>query len=124
MRLPAQFATNKDKCRPISVVSQRYSNRISCVPESTSIPAVTAIGVRHDIHAECKGVPLRNRIEKLAERVQGKPSTSSARGLRRFSRRGKRKVNTSRLVYCLVRSIGKVQRLLMGSNVARIGSSV
>jgi hypothetical protein len=35
---------------------------------------------------------------------------SSARGLRRFSLRGRRKVNTQWLLYCLVHNIGKVQR--------------
>jgi transposase len=34
----------------------------------------------------------------------------SARGLRRFSYRGRRKVNTQWLLYCLVHNIGKVQR--------------
>ena len=34
----------------------------------------------------------------------------SARGLRRFSHRGRRKVNTQWLLYCLVHNIGKVQR--------------
>jgi len=34
----------------------------------------------------------------------------SARGLKRFSHRGRRKVNTQWLLYCLVHNIGKVQR--------------
>jgi len=34
----------------------------------------------------------------------------SARGLRRFSHRGRTKVNTQWLLYCLVHNIGKVQR--------------
>jgi hypothetical protein len=32
------------------------------------------------------------------------------RGLRRFSHRGKTKVNTQWLLYCMVHNIGKVQR--------------
>lgn len=36
--------------------------------------------------------------------------TCSARGLRRFSHRGRTKVNTPWLLYCLVHNIGKVQR--------------
>ena len=35
---------------------------------------------------------------------------SSTSGLRRFSLRGRRKVNTQWLLYCLVHNIGKVQR--------------
>ena len=35
---------------------------------------------------------------------------SSTRGLRRFSLRGRTKVNTQWLLYCLVHNIGKVQR--------------
>lgn len=35
---------------------------------------------------------------------------SSARGLKRFSHRGRTKVNTQWLLYCLVHNIGKVQR--------------
>ena len=34
----------------------------------------------------------------------------SAQGLKRFSLRGRRKVNTQWLLYCLVHNIGKVQR--------------
>jgi hypothetical protein len=37
-------------------------------------------------------------------------NTCSARGLRRFSHRGRTKVNTQWLLYCLVHNIGKVQR--------------
>ena len=35
---------------------------------------------------------------------------NSARGLKRFSHRGRNKVNTQWLLYCLVHNIGKVQR--------------
>jgi Transposase DDE domain len=37
-------------------------------------------------------------------------SGRSARHLRRFSLRGRRKVNTQWLLYCLVHNVGKLQR--------------
>lgn len=44
----------------------------------------------------------------IAEPVFG--NICATRGLRRFSLRGKRKVNTQWLLYCMVHNIGKVQR--------------
>lgn len=70
--------------------------------------------------AETYGAKMKRKIDSehgryqygrrlaIAEAVFG--NICGTRGLRRFSPRGKKKVNTQWLLYCLVHNIGKVHR--------------
>lgn len=89
-------------------------------PERTSVRQVVFFTGRTPGLRETYSAKMKRKIDAehgryqygrrlaIAEPVFG--NICSARGLRRFTLRGKRKVNTQWLLYCMVHNIGKVHR--------------
>jgi transposase len=78
-----------------------FTGRITDKPETYTAKMKQKIDTEH-------GRYQYSRRLAIAEPVFA--NVCSARGLRRFSHRGRTKVNTQWLLYCLVHNIGKVQR--------------
>jgi transposase len=113
-REAVRFKGAKRVCGPCALRTQCLRH-----PERTAVRQV-AFFTGHSDKPETYTAKMKRKIDTEHGRYQygrrlavAEPvfaSTCSARGLKRFSHRGRRKVNTQWLLYCLVHNIGKVQR--------------
>jgi len=113
-RVAVKFTGAKRVCGPCPL-------RAKCLrhPERTPVRQVVFF-TGHTDRPETYTAKMKRKIDTEHGRYQygrrlavAEPvfaNVCSARGLRRFSYRGRRKVNTQWLLYCLVHNIGKVQR--------------
>lgn len=114
-REAVKFTGAKRVCGPCTL-------REKCLrhPDRTPVRQVVFFTGRTTGTAETYTAKMKRKIDTDVGRYQysrrlavAEPvfaNISSARGLRRFSYRGRKKVNTQWLLYCLVHNIGKVQR--------------
>ena len=110
-----KFTGAKRVCGPCTL-------REKCLrhPERTAVRQVVFFTGRTTGKPETYTAKMKRKIDTEHGRYQygrrlavAEPvfaNVCSARGLRRFSHRGRTKVNTQWLLYCLVHNIGKVQR--------------
>jgi len=120
-RIAVKFTGAKRVCGPCGL-------RDKCLrhPERTPVRQVVFFTGRARDKPETYTAKMKKKIDTDAGRYQysrrlavAEPvyaNISHAHGLKRFSHRGRRKVNTQWLLYCLVHNIGKVQRY---GNLAR-----
>lgn len=110
-----KFTGAKRVCGPCALRAQclRHPERtpvrqvVFFTAATTGKPETYTAKMKRKIDTE-HGCHLYSRRLATAEPVFA--HICSARGLRRFSLRGQKKVNTQWLLYCLVHNIGKVQR--------------
>ncbi|MGH9787009.1 MAG: IS1182 family transposase [Terriglobia bacterium] len=110
-----KFTGAKRVCGPCALRSKCLRH-----PDRTPVRQVVFFTGRTAGQPETYTAKMKRKIDTDAGRRQygrrlavAEPvfaNISSTRGLRRFSLRGRRKVNTQWLLYCLVHNIGKVQR--------------
>jgi transposase len=114
-REAVKFTGAKRVCGPCALRSQCLRH-----PERTPVRQVVFFTGAVTGQPETYTAKMKRKIDTDAGRYQygrrlavAEPvfaNISSTRGLRRFSHRGRTKVNTQWLLYCLVHNIGKVQR--------------
>jgi transposase len=114
-REAVKFTGAKRVCGPCAL-------RAKCLrhPERTPVRQVVFFTGTDTCRSETYTAKMKRKIDTEHGRYQygrrlavAEPvfaNVCSARGLRRFSHRGRRKVNTQWLLYCLVHNIGKVSR--------------
>jgi transposase len=114
-REAVKFTGAKRVCGPCAL-----RHRCLRYPERTPVRQVVFFTGRTEGLAETYSAKMKRKIDTergryqygrrlaIAEPVFG--NICGTHGLRRFSLRGRRKVNTQWLLYCLVHNIGKVQR--------------
>jgi hypothetical protein len=110
-----KFTGAKRVCGPCALRSQCLRH-----PDRTPVRQVVFFTGRTTGQPETYTAKMKRKIDTEHGRYQygrrlavAEPvfaNVCSARGLRRFSHRGRTKVNTQWLLYCLVHNIGKVQR--------------
>ena len=114
-RVAVKFTGAKRVCGPCSLRAKclRYPERtpvrqvVFFTGERTARPETYTAKMKRKIDTEHGRYQYSRRLA-VAEPVFA--NIYSARGLKRFSHRGGRKVNTQWLLYCLVHNIGKVSR--------------
>jgi len=114
-REAVKFTGAKRVCGPCELRSRCLRH-----PERTPVRQVVFFTGRTHGHAQTYSAKMKKKIDTdqgryqygrrlgIAEPVFG--NICGTHGLRRFSLRGKRKVNTQWLLYCLVHNIGKLHR--------------
>lgn len=110
-----KFTGAKRVCGPCTLRSQCLRH-----PDRTQVRQVVFFTGRMTDKPETYTAKMKRKIDTDVGRTQysrrlavAEPvfaNISIARGLRRFSHRGRRKVNTQWLLYCLTHNIGKVHR--------------
>jgi hypothetical protein len=114
-REAAKFTGAKRVCAPCTLREQCLRH-----PERTPVRQVVFFTGRTTDKPETHTAKMKKKIDTEHGRYQysrrlavAEPvfaNVCSMHGLKRFSHRGRKKVNTQWLLYCLVHNIGKVQR--------------